>query len=73
MFQTTNQITIMFPLLLVYSLLTTINHYIHVENPTLCTMVGLVLAETTSLPPCAGIGSWPRRPAQHSSARPPAD
>jgi len=27
MFETTNQITIIFPLLLVYSLLTTINHY----------------------------------------------
>ena len=27
MFQTTNQIIIIFPLLLVYSLLTTINHY----------------------------------------------
>ena len=27
MFQTTNQITIIFPLLLVYTLLTTINHH----------------------------------------------
>jgi len=27
MFETTNQITIIFPLLLVYSLLTTINHH----------------------------------------------
>jgi hypothetical protein len=62
MFQTTNQITIIFPLLLVYSLLTTINHHYIYRYPDLSGIAAPIAGQAPQAPrllPSLGIHVQP--------------